>query len=211
MKKTYLIIGLSMFLISAFCTSCFAGWIIYHKPAFRGRIIDAETKKPIEGAVVVAKYYKYPIISGPGGGSASIMHIKEALTDKNGEFLIPSYTTVIQPLSIEDQATFIIYKPGYGRFPYQRVSPPKPMSSPAIERFFWKESFGKQGEIILSFGPLKKGYGTYGVVELPPLKNRKERLRAVPSPPTDKIKDTPFLYKAINEEYKGFGLKPSGR
>ena len=56
MKKAYFIIGLSMFLITAFCTSCFAGWLIYHKPAFRGRIIDAETKKPIEGAVVVAKY-----------------------------------------------------------------------------------------------------------------------------------------------------------
>ena len=211
MKRLFLIIAISMSLMTIFSTSCFAWWFIYHKPAYMGKVIDSETKEPIEGAVVVAMYYKYPIISGPGGGSASIMHIKEALTDKNGKFRIPSYTTIILPLSTEDQAEFIIYKPGYGRFPHERVSPPKPMSSPAIERFFWKESFGKQGEIILDFGPLKKGYGTYGVVELPPLNTLKERLRAVPSPPTDKIKDTPLLYKAINEEYKGFNLEPIGR
>jgi hypothetical protein len=101
MKKAYLIIVLSMILTITFCTSCFAGWLIYHKPAFKGKIVDAETKKPIEGAVVVAMYKKYPIISGPGGGSASIMHIKEALTDKKGEFHISSYTTFIQPLFIE--------------------------------------------------------------------------------------------------------------
>ncbi|MBI3583826.1 MAG: hypothetical protein HY096_07745, partial [Nitrospinae bacterium] len=29
-------------------------WMVYHKPAFKGKVIDAETKKPIEGAVVVA-------------------------------------------------------------------------------------------------------------------------------------------------------------
>ena len=211
MKRLFLIIAISMSLMTIFSTSCFAWWFIYHKPSYMGKVIDSETKEPIEGAVAVAMYYKYPIISGPGGGSASIIHIKEALTDKNGKFCILSYTTVIQPLSTEDQTEFIIYKPGYGKFPHERVSPPKPMSSPAIERFFWKESFGKQGEIILNFGPLKKGYGIYGVVELPPLKTRKERLRAVPSPPTDKIKDTPLLYKAINEEYKGFNLEPIGR
>ena len=211
MKRLFLIIAISMSLMAIFSTSCFAWWFIYHKPSYMGKVIDSETKEPIEGAVVVAMYYKYPIISGPGGGSASIMHIKEALTDKNGKFRIPSYTTVIQPLSTEDQTEFIIYKPGYGKFPHERVNPPKPMSSPAIERFFWEESFGNQGEIILDFGPLKKGYGIYGVVELPSLKTRKERLRAVPSPPTDIIKDTPLLYKAINEEYKGFNLEPIGR
>lgn len=198
-------------LVTFSSTSAFAGWLIYHKPEFKGKVIDAETKEPIGGVVVVAKYFVHPIISGPGGGSAYIIHIKEALTDEKGEFHIPSYTTIIQPNSIEDNTTFIIYKPGYGSFPHQRVSPPKPMSSPAIERFFTKDSFGKQGEIILSFRPPKKGKGTYGVVELPRLKTRAERLRAQPSPPSNIKKECSLLYKAINEERKGFGLKPVGR
>jgi len=212
MKKTYLIIALSMFLITAFCTSCFAGWLIYHKPAFRGMVIDAETKKPIEGAVVVAMYYKYPIISGPGGGSASIMHIKEALTDKKGEFRIPSYTTVIQPLSIEDLTEFIIYKPGYGSHPVSLTYPLFYFRPYEEEGFFSKKLGTKEEKHVLKLGKTIKTLSiNYGVVELPPLKTRKERLGAVPSTPTDEIKDTPLLYKAINEEYKGFGLKPSGR
>jgi hypothetical protein len=204
MKKSYLIIVLSMILTITFCTSCFAGWLIYHKPAFKGKIVDAETKKPIEGAVVVAMYKKYPIISGPGGGSASIMHIKEALTDKKGEFHISSYTTFIQPLFIEDDVDFIIYKPGYGSHPGRKVYP---FHYCGPELLFSKE-LGTKGQIHRR---TKTVSITYGVVELPPLKTRKERLRAVPSTPTDKIKDTPLLYKAINEEYKSFGLKPSGR
>jgi len=204
MKKTYLIIGLSMFLITGFCTSCFAGWLICHKPAFRGRIIDAETKKPIEGAVVVAMYYKYPIISGPGGGSASIIHIKEALTDKKGEFHIPSYTTLKGPNSIEDDVDFIIYRPGYGSHPGRKVYP---FHYCGPELLFSKK-LGTKGQIHRR---TKTVSITYGIVELPPLKTRKERLKPVPSTPTDKIKDTPLLYKAINEERKGFGLRPVGR
>ncbi len=28
-------------------------WMIYHKPAFKGKVIDAEAKESIEGAVLV--------------------------------------------------------------------------------------------------------------------------------------------------------------
>src|SRR3989338_7708901 len=90
----------------------FAGWLIYHKPEFKGKVIDAETKEPIEGAVVVVVYNKHTLISGPGGGHSSVIKVKETLTDKKGEFYFPSYTTLIQPNSIEDNAEFIIYKPG---------------------------------------------------------------------------------------------------
>lgn len=221
MKKAYITTLLFMLVTIALTIRCAASWLIYHKPEFKGKVIDAETKEPIEGAVVVAMYYKSPIISGPGGGSASIIHIKETLTDEKGEFYIPSYTTIIQPNSVEEFAAFIIYKPGYvnypsrfpayGSFPDYRASPLKYMSSPAVENFFLKDSFGKQGEIVLSFAPPEKGYGTHGVVELPRLKTREERLRATPSPPSDFKKDCPLLYKAINEERKGFGLNPVGR
>lgn len=93
----------------------YAGWLIYHKPAFRGKIIDAGTKEPING-VVVSIFYEAHLM-GPAGGGTYIINVKEMLTDKKGEFYIPSYTTLIQPLSIEAEVDFIIYKPAYGSFP----------------------------------------------------------------------------------------------
>jgi len=200
LKKISIISLLTTFLIISFSTHCLAGWLIYNKPEYRGRIIDAETKKPIEGAVVVAIYQKYPIISGPAGGSTSIIHIKEALTDEKGEFHIPSYTTLIGPNSIEDDTDFIIYKPGHGRYPSHRARPPHVVSP---EKLFTKE-IGTKGEIYLR---KKTVFFIYGVVELPPLKTWEERRRGLPGYPSDfTSKKVPLFFKAINEERKKLGF-----
>ena len=179
-------------------------WMGYHKPAFQGKVIDAETKKPIEGAVVVAIYGKYPIISGPGGGSESIMDIKEILTDAKGEFYFPSYTTVIQPFSIEGSATFIIFKPGYCSFPNGRIYPPMRLSLPALEDFF-SGKVGTEGEVAWDF---EKEKVTFGIVELPKLKTREERINSLPSIaglPSRKMQN---LIRLFNEEAVSLGLKP---
>jgi len=187
-------------LIIFFAATTFAGWLIFHKPAFRGKVIDAETKEPIEGAVVVAVYQKYPIISGPAGGSASIVKLKETLTDKKGGFYFPPYTTIIQPLAMEEETVFIIYKPGYGNYPGRHVSPPRLVSH---EKFFSKE-LGTKGEKHFKS---KTVSFSYGVVELPRLRTSKERLKAIPGGPGDTgSEELPLLYKAINEERKRFGL-----
>lgn len=188
----------------------YAGWLIYHKPEFKGKVIDAETKEPIEGAVVVVVYYKHSLISGPGGGYTSVVKIKEALTDKNGEFYFPSYTTLIQPNSIEDDARFIIYKPGYGNFPDQEITPSG--LTPGDEQIFFSKETGSEGELPMwvkgEKGPdLKLSKVILGIVELPKLKTKEERLKAVPGRPTDYgSNEMPLLYKAINEERKRFGL-----
>lgn len=179
-------------------------WMAYHKPEFKGKVIDAETKKPIEGAVVVAIYNKYPIISGPGGGSESIMDIKEILTDAKGEFYLPSYTTLIQPFSVEGSATFIIFKPGYGSFPDGRIYPPMRLSLPALEDFF-SGKVGTQGEVAWDF---EKERVTFGIVELPKLKTREERINSLPSIaglPSRKMQN---LIRLFNEEAISLGLKP---
>ncbi len=197
-KNVYLIIVLSTLLIIAFTTSAAAGWIIFHKQEFRGKVIDAETKEPIEGAVVVATYQKYPIISGPGGGSPSIVKIKETLTDKKGEFYFPAYTTIIQPLAREVETVFIIFKPGYGSHPWRQVPP-----LVSHEEFFSKE-LGTKGEKHLRSKTISF---TYGVLELPRRKTREERLKAIPGGPGGaRSKELPLLYKAINEERRRFGL-----
>lgn len=199
---------MAMAVLFIFCTTSFAGWLIYHKNAFRGKVIDAQTKVPIENAVVVVIYTSYPIISGPGGGARSIIHVKETLTDKDGEFHIPSYTTFIQPNSVEDTAEFIIFKPGYGSFPRGSMRPEKPITGDAIEFFFSNESFGIEGEIILSFSPERKGKGTYGMVELPLPKTLAERRANLPGYRSElREEKIPIFFEVINEERKNIGLQ----
>lgn len=103
----FIFISILIFNIS----TSYAIWPIYHKSDFKGKVIDAETKEPIEGAVVVVVYNKitYAIIEK----GTDAIKAKETLTDKNGEFNFPSYTTLIAPLSGEHYASFLIYKPGY--------------------------------------------------------------------------------------------------
>jgi len=108
MKRLILI----LVIILSFTTSACGSWLIYHKPEFSGKVIDAETKEPLEGAVVVAVYNKTTM--GLGAGTlSSIINVREALTNKEGSFRIPSYTTFIQPFSWAYAATFVVFKPGY--------------------------------------------------------------------------------------------------
>jgi hypothetical protein len=192
-----------------------AGWLIYHKPEFKGRVTDAETKAPIEGAVVVVVYEKHSLISGPGGGYSSVIKVKETLTDKKGEFHFSSYTTLIQPNSVEDYARFIIYKPGYGNFSGHRINPPIGMPLGDIETFFTKET-GSRGNVeILVIKDNKSEWKlvniTFGIAELPTLKTREQRLEAIY--PADisgaeiNEKELPLLYKNIREEYRALGIK----
>ncbi len=170
-----------------------AGWLVYHKPEFKGKVIDTETKQPIEGAVVVAIYKKHTLISGPGGGHSSIIKIKETLTDEKGEFDFPSYTTVIQPLSEEDYVEFIIYKPGYGTFPGLQTSPPLSMRG----KFFSKE-YGTSATIQIDHKTIKY---TMGLVELPKLKTWDERRKANRISISDiHERKWPLLNKAIKKE-----------
>ncbi len=178
-----------------------AGWLIYHKPEFKGRVLDAETKEPIEGAVVVVVYYKY--VPGIGAGGATLpMKVKETLTDKNGDFHFPSYTTLIQPLSTEDRADFIIFKAGYGRPKYT----PYGITPDNKEKFF-SNGIGSTGELDLGSN-FKMVKVTFGIVELSKLKTREERRMAMPSPVSEiEYKNQKLLIKMLNEENKNLGLK----
>jgi hypothetical protein len=203
--KPVRIIILIVLMIAFLAASSEAGWLIYHKSEFKGKVIDAESKQPIEGAVVVVVYNKSTMSLGAGQLS-SIINVRETITDKEGAFSIASYTTIIQPFSWEASASFIIFKPGYGSFPNQRVYPPS-MSLPDQEIFF---SAGIEIERYLNiyegsestFAVLKTG-----IVELPKLKTRDERLKAEEIGVIDyRSKDLPLLYKALNEEESYLGI-----
>jgi len=76
---------------------------------YKGRVIDAETSKPIEGAVVSATWYKEE--ATPAGSASTYYDSYEMLTDKNGEFSIPGkgllFLTEIRDMDIS------IFKAGY--------------------------------------------------------------------------------------------------
>jgi hypothetical protein len=90
---------------------------------FRGKVIDADTKEPIEGAVVVAEWITER--TTPTATHTNLKDVKEILTDKKGEWsisgpkgradeLIPGLSLVI-PYTKEPQ--FTIFKPGYCPWP----------------------------------------------------------------------------------------------
>ena len=198
------IISIAIVIIIIIATLYFAGWLIFHKPEYRGRIIEADTKKPIEGAVIVAMYSVDYFIGGPAGSNPKLIHVKETLTNERGEFVIPSYTTLMSPISYELGPDFIIYKEGYGSYPQNR----KDISSfqyygPA---YIFKNKMDTQEEI---YKDSKVVIITFGVAELPRLHTREERIRAIYSLP-DEWEKTPILLNAINDEYTRIGLEPIG-
>jgi hypothetical protein len=186
--------------IAAVIVGYHVGWVIFHKPAYHGRVIDAETKRPIEGAVVVAIYEAWALKLLRS--DYDVVGVRETLTNKNGEFHISSYNTIIVPWWVRSDTRFVIYKPGYGDYPRHYVSPPS-LSLDQGEQFFLGE-LGTPGEFERLSKKIKV---TYGVVELPKLKTREERLRSISGTLTDfGSKELPLSHEAINEEYKKFGL-----
>lgn len=110
---------------------------LYSGGPWRGRVIDADTKEPIEGAVVVAIWKRE--YDTPAGGSSRFHDAKETLTDEGGRFEIPAYRVsgdnkslwrekdlqgnialnLFIPGPTISGPDFIIYKPSYGNYPRQ--------------------------------------------------------------------------------------------
>jgi len=90
-----------------------APYVFYSLPAFKGKVLEAETKKPIEGAVVVAIYSKETASPLGTGTYTTIIGLSEILTDKDGNFDLPSFAKAIEP-STRGKVEFIVLKPGYG-------------------------------------------------------------------------------------------------
>ncbi|PKL52236.1 MAG: hypothetical protein CVV37_02300 [Nitrospira bacterium HGW-Nitrospira-1] len=115
-KIFILILAVTLNLLFSLSASASSGWIFYHESAFKGKVIDAETKEPIEGAVVVA-IYNIREASIADSGSSSV-DAKEVLTNKNGEFYIPPHNFFhFYPIAGGEITDFIIYKLGYTAFP----------------------------------------------------------------------------------------------
>ena len=106
-------------IIGIFFISGVSGAVAKEK-TFRGKVIDFDTKKPLEGAVVVAMWLNLM-------GDPFIKDLKESLTDRNGEWSIvgeegnkyrPHPLPSFSQRGFNDllQPRFMIFKPGYEDF-----------------------------------------------------------------------------------------------
>ncbi len=139
-----------------------SGCSVYSAGPWRGTVLDADTKQPIEGAAVVMVWQ-----TQQEGGFAAVFHYldsEERLTDKDGRFEIGAKSfTQTRGLSKVYGPKMVIFKPGYGSYPRYQVSP-KPFSREANPGIFEKDG---------------------AVVELPKFKTKEERWEKIPSKPLD--------------------------
>jgi hypothetical protein len=90
---------------------CCSGCVTYfgYDGPYEGRVIDRETLKPIEGAVVHGTWVRsHP---GPGGASSSYYDSREMLTDKDGNFSIKGVGLLI--ISNIEEMEVNVFKAGY--------------------------------------------------------------------------------------------------
>ena len=130
-----------------------AGCAITHKYGpYYGKVVEAETKEPIEEAAVLVVFYTEEY--GPAGAITRYADALETVTDKNGEFRIPAHrVTTFRPLQGWDlYGYFTIFKPGYGYYPIHKDVKPK----------------------FVPGGTLPTNQ--YVMIELPRLKTKEERL-----------------------------------
>lgn len=171
-------------------TGCGAG--TYH-----GTVVDAETKAPLEGAVVAVIWHRKPLVSM--NGPHYFHRAREVLTDAEGKFAVDAspgidwfpFTYVVR------EPRVVIFKPGYGSFPVAHVSPLVVMR------------FGEQHQlnVVELNHELLKG----AVVALPKLKTREELQRfsgtgamgISPLIPDDRI---PNVIRLLNVHRKELGL-----
>jgi hypothetical protein len=108
--KKILINGIKV-LLSTLVVICLGGCITYFGSdgPYEGKVIDAETGQPIEGAVIHGLWYMaHP---GPGGATHTVYSSREVLTDANGHFNIPGqgllFFSNLEPMDVT------ILKAGY--------------------------------------------------------------------------------------------------
>jgi hypothetical protein len=105
------------------------GWAqpeAYSGAEIRARVVDAQTRKPLEGVFVVARWDLSHLMSR----GHTILHAMEAVTDANGEFYFPPWGPKPRPTFTSlwgGDPHLIFFKPGYQ--PVTRGNPVAPDDS----------------------------------------------------------------------------------
>lgn len=81
---------------------------------YEGKVIDAQTRQPVKGAVVLGVWNKYQFTVG--GPTGEFYDSVEVLTDENGHFKIDGLG--VRVLSNVDEMDIMIFKAGYSHLDY---------------------------------------------------------------------------------------------
>ena len=152
---------------------------------YQGQVVDAETKAPLAGAVVVALWWRNRVY--PFHSVAEHYAVRETVTDAEGRFFLDVKDVEEGAPRRTYHPEFLVFQPGYGSYPRKHVSPTG-----------------------LTVGKFERP-GT--VVELPRLVDREERRKHLwlfgPHNYSDKpFRDLPELMRGINTERIAIGLEP---
>lgn len=186
----------------SFFSTLVLGLIVFTSPAvaagpWKGKIIDIETKEPLEGAVVLAVWER--VYRTPAGPNSYFYDAKEVVTDKEGRFEIQAYTPInlLPIISYMRGPYFTFFKPGYlslSRYNYGAFflegTKEAPVELPEMGKVF-------------RLAP--------GIIELPRLKTKEERLDKLPgsSNPFDDHGEKKRNYmRLLNAERIELGLDP---
>lgn len=154
-----IILSTGLLILSA-CTQSF-----YTSSSIRGVVYDNETKKPVEGAILVAYWEIIDTdIMGHGPHTRGYLEIDEAITDGNGEYFFPGWppkfisTPLIDTDFLYDRMMsyksplIFVYKPGYIHKTVSQTSVRGPYKSLGQSHFLGsdrtkKKIFLERGEI----------------------------------------------------------------
>lgn len=164
------------------------GWDRYlgrPRGPYRGQVVDAETKAPLAGAVVVARWMRDRI--APLHLTSEHHAVREVVTDSEGRFVLDATDVEVGAPRHIHHPEFLIFVPGYGSYPSKHVSPK-----------------GFTGGIF---------WGSGTVVELPRLANPQDRRNQLRSFGPYSYSEQPFreipeLMLRINVERTALGLQP---
>ncbi len=119
------LLGVGMVLAAFFCEP---GWSrtpaedYLHGPQgpYRGKVVDAETRQPIQGALVVVVWLKENVQSG---ALVDFVAARELLTGPTGEFVVDEPAIETTPPLLARPPRFVIFAHGYTPFPETRTHP----------------------------------------------------------------------------------------
>jgi len=157
---------------------------IFRSGPFSGKVIDAVTERPLEGAVVLVVWERDFATVGAGHSAQKFLDAEEVLTDQNGEFNVPARTHWAV-YGMVPSPSITIYYPGYGAFPDFQVSP--------------------------TIGARALPAGEYTTVELRRARTFDERRLfggGIPTPGVVPKAKMPNLLRLLNDERRAMGLPP---
>ncbi len=122
--KIFSVILINLIILATICTYAKAGEF----GPFQGKILDADTKEPIEGVVVFIEWRQYRLSSL--FENTIFYDAQETLTDKNGEFYISGIRILNPWTRLMLESHVIIYRSGYYGIHVPWVSLLKPWGEP---------------------------------------------------------------------------------